>query len=399
MPSVTDVESHLTVAADAVTLANWQTEPYLDWAFQHLDEVIPTAPIAAAAYPLVLPRNPTDLTGLPVTLPEGEHSTVGAVMAATDTDGWAVLHRGALVAEAYPRGMAPQTRHLLMSVSKSLVGMTAGVLVERGSLDPERAVEAYVPQVAHSGYAGASVRDLLDMRSGIGFSEEYLDPNADVRIMEQAIDWAPRTSPDVPATLYGFLASLKQVRPHGGPFEYRSCETNMLGWVCEAATGAHLTTLLSELLWQPMGAETDGFIGTDSVGTGLADGGICVTVRDLVRFGSLLLQDGASATGVQVVPAAWVHDTWAGGPDSTAAFAASPTVTLMPGGMYRNQVWHPYASRDVLVCLGIHGQMVYVNRVTGVVAAKVSSWALPQNGWKLFATLAAFDAIGASLTA
>jgi CubicO group peptidase (beta-lactamase class C family) len=69
----------------------------------------------------------------------------------------------------------------------------------------------------------------------------------------------------------------------------------------------------------------------------------------------------------------------------------------MPGGMYRNQCWFPRAERDVLLCLGIHGQMVYVNRRTGLVAAKVSSWPQPQDAWKLFTTVAAFDAIGADM--
>jgi hypothetical protein len=81
-----------------------------------------------------------------------------------------------------------------------------------------------------------------------------------------------------------------------------------------------------------------------------------------------------------------------------AAFAASPTVTLMPGGMYRNQCWFPAPHRDVLLCLGIHGQMVYVNRASGVVAAKLSSWPEPQHAWKLFATVDAFDAVSRALT-
>jgi len=267
---------------------------------------------------------------------------VAGVMDATDTDGWAVYRHGSVLEERYPRGMTPTARHLLMSVSKSLVGMTAGVLVSQGLLDLERPVESYLPGVAASGYAGASVRDLLDMRSGIAFSEDYLDPLAEVRVMEQVIGWAPRTVPGLPPTLYDFLAGLHVKGPHGGPFEYRSCETNMLGWVCEAAAGAPMTTLLSDLLWQPMGAELDAYIGVDAAGNGLYDGGICASLRDLLRFGSLLLNEGVAPHGAQVLPPAWVADTWNGAPDSAAAFATSPTVTLMPGDV----------SQPVLVPLG-----------------------------------------------
>jgi len=67
----------------------------------------------------------------------------------------------------------------------------------------------------------------------------------------------------------------------------------------------------------------------------------------------------------------------------------------LPGGMYRNQFWIPYPDRDILLCLGIHGQMIYINRSAQLVAVKLSSWPLPQDAWKFFATVRAFDAIAA----
>jgi hypothetical protein len=94
-----------------------------------------------------------------------------------------------------------------------------------------------------------------------------------------------------------------------------------------------------------------------------------------------------------VVPSWWIGDSYAGDADSREAFAASPTDTRMPGGMYRNQFWLPYPHRQLLLCLGIHGQMVYVDPVARVVGVKLSSWELPQNAAMLFDTLAAFDAI------
>lgn len=380
-----------------ITLANWQSEASVAWSFQHLDELIPTASIPASGTPSILESVPTPVGHIPVTASDGWQGTVADVMATTFTDGWALWRQGALIAEEYPAGMAPHTRHLLMSVSKSLMGMVVGELIERSVLDPASPVEYVIPQLAGTGYAGATVRDVLDMRTGIGFSETYLDPHAEVRLMEQAIGWAPRVDVGVADTLYGFLADLRAVRPHGGAFEYRSCETNLLGWLCEAATGIPTARLISELLWAPMGAEFDAYVGVDTVGSAVVDGGVCATVRDLIRFGVLLLKGGVSDFGAQVVPASWIEDTWTGGADSVEAFSGSPTVTLMPGGMYRNQCWFPHAERDVLLCLGIHGQMVYVNRRTGLVAAKVSSWPQPQDAWKLFTTVAAFDAIGADM--
>lgn len=325
------------------------------------------------------------------------HRNVGDIMAMTATDGWMFTHRGVVLREEYSDGMAAHSPHLLMSVSKSLVGSVAGSLAASGLLNVDSPAMAYVPALGASGYAGATVRHLLDMRSGIAFSEDYMDSDADVRVLEQAISWAPRRNPDVPGTLFDFLLSLKQKSPHGGPFEYRSCESDVLGWVCEAAAGVRMPALMSELLWSRLGAEFDANIGVDSVGTGMFDGGISVALRDLVRFGAMILREGTSLTGVQVLPPAWIADTFDGDTDSRHAFAASPRDNLMPGGMYRNQCWFPSADPDVLLCLGIHGQMLYVNRRAEVVAAKLSSWASPQDAARLFATLDAFDAVAREL--
>ena len=233
-------------------------------------------------------------------------------------------HRGSMVAEEYLDGLGAQTRHLLFSVSKSLVAAVVGALHGAGAIELDAPVTAYVPALANCGYAGATVRHLLDMRSGIAFSENYLDPAAEIHVLEQAIGWAPRSSPDVPATLHDFLLTLRQKSAHGGPFEYRSCETDVLGWICEVAGGQRMPELMSELLWSRIGAQCDATIGVDAVGTGLFDGGINACLTDMIRFGSLFLRDGVSLTGQQVVPAAWIADTLDGGPDSRQAFAASP---------------------------------------------------------------------------
>ncbi len=236
------------------------------------------------------------------------------------------------------------------------------------------------------------------MRSGIEFSEDYLDPNAEVRVLEQAMGWAPRRSPDVPTTLRGFLLTLHQNREHGGPYEYRSCETDVLGWVCEAAAGQRFPELASELIWSRLGTDFDANIGVDSEGTGMFDGSISAALCDLARLGVMIARDGTSMTNQQVVPADLDRRT-ASLAGRTLERPSRPARTSyrMPGGMYRNQFWFPWPERQVLLCLGIHGQMIYVDRATGLVAVKLSSWPTPQDSWKLYSTLAAFDAINAEL--
>ena len=283
-----------------------------------------------------------------------------------------------------------------MSVSKSLVSLVAGSLWGAGLLHPDAPVTAYVPQLAYSGYAGATVRHLLDMRTGVRFSEEYTDPDAEVRQLEEAIGWKAWTHPG-PRSMYEFLLGLQKVRDHGGLFEYRSAETDVLGWICEAAGGARMPQLMSRLLWSRIGAEEDANIGVDSTGTGMFDGGISASLRDMARVGRVVLGDGVSMTGARVTPAEWIHDTLTGAPDSRQVFADSPTDTRMPGGMYRNQFWIPREGSDVVLALGIHGQMIYVNRPARVVAVKLSSWPVPQDAWMLLSTITAFDTIAAAV--
>ena len=376
-----------------ISLDNWLSAPYARWSFQHVDDFVPTAVISRGTGPVAaLPAASAPVAEIPVTSADGVATTVGAVMASTATDGWAVAYRGSLVAEEYLDGLAAQTRHLLFSVSKSLVAAVAGALHGAGAIELDAPVTKYVSALANCGYAGATVRHLLDMRSGIAFSDNYLHPTAEIHMLDESMGWAPRSGPEGPATLRAFLLTLRQKWAHGGPFEYRSCETDVLGWICEVAGGQRMPELMSELLWSRLGAQCDATIGVDTDGTGLFDGGINACLTDMIRFGSLFLHDGVSLTGQQVVPAAWIADTLDGGPDSRQAFADSPDDTQMPGGMYRNQVWFPYPGSNVVLCQGMCGQMIYVNRAAELVAAKLSTQPDAGDPQMLLDTLRAFDA-------
>jgi CubicO group peptidase (beta-lactamase class C family) len=375
-------------------LDNWLSPPYSHWSFQHVQDVVPTAMISRGTGPVAaLPAAAAPVTQVRVTSTDGSVTTVGTVMASTATDGWAVACRGSIVAEEYLDGFESQTRHVLFSVSKSMVAAVVGALHGAGAIKVDAPVTDYVPALTDCGYNGATVRHLLDMRSGIAFSEDYQDPAAEIHVMEQAIGWQPKSDPDVPSTMRDFLLTLRQKSAHGGPFEYRSCETNVLGWICEVASGQRMPELMAQLLWSRIGARGDATICVDPVGTGIFDGGINACLTDMLRFGSLFLRDGVSLTGDQVVPAAWIADTLDGGPDSRQAFAVSADDNQMPGGMYRNQMWFPYPGNNVVLCLGMCGQMIYVNRAAEVVAAKLSAQPTSQGPQVQTDTLRAFDAL------
>jgi len=388
------------VAAPPTTLANWQDPPVNRWSFLHVDEVLPTSAVTrqgAAAEPFVSAERPILDLRVP-RMSGGSDRTVSDLLAATETDAFLVLHDGALVHESYAPTMGPDSRHLLMSVTKSFVGAVAGILAERGVLDLDGPIAEHLPEVIGFGYQGATVRHLLDMRSGIAFSEAYLDPASDIRLLEHVASWRPHIS-GLPTSIYEYLSRLPADGPHGGGFRYRSGETDMRGWVCERASGMDMATLLSELIWQRLGMEHDAYIAVDGTGAAVHDGGLCATVGDVARFGQLLLDDGRARSGAQILPPWWTQDVLTGAADAKDAFAATSSFeTGMPGGHYRHQLWVPFADGQVLLALGIYGQMVYVDQASRTVGVKLSTWPAAQSPVRFHDTLAAFGVIAAHLT-
>jgi|tagenome__1003787_1003787.scaffolds.fasta_scaffold20964976_2 CubicO group peptidase (beta-lactamase class C family) len=390
------------VRDDRVSAQNWLEAPFNRWSMWHLSELLPTERISrGTGAVLELPYQPVadDLASVMVPRIDGSRATVSQVLEETYTDAFAVLQGGQIVTESFASGGGPQQVHAALSITKSLVGCVAGTLIDRGVLDEGRDVVGYIPELGHSGYAGATVRHLLDMRSGARFLEDYADPDADVRRMDTWVVGHGRRSEQ---GLYGFLESLEIERPHGGPFLYRSSETDVLGWACERASGERMADLISALVWAPMGAASDAEIFCDRTGTAVHDGGLSATAADLLRFGYLLLSGGSVQVGDgesrAVLPPAWLRQAWAVNSDVRMAFLQSPAERSFPGGWYRNQMWfRPGEFGDVLLCLGIHGQMLHVSRRTGTVCVKLSSWPDAQNLTFLQDTLRACDAIGGAL--
>jgi CubicO group peptidase (beta-lactamase class C family) len=360
-----------------VTLANWRTSPFNRWAFQHVREIVPSADIPHdPARALRFPSEPVDMRMLAIDRGRNAAMSFDAFLEATDTDGLVIVRRGRIVFEHYASGMTAGTPHILMSVSKSLLGLLAGVLAARGALELDRLVTDLVPEVAGTAYTGATIRHLLDMRAGIAFDEDYLATSGPIVQYRKATGWHPLDPGDSPSDLRAFYRELtRSAGPHGGPFNYVSPNTDLLGWVIERATGERYADLMSELIWKPMGAAHSAYITVDRLGAPRCAGGMCVTTRDLARVGQLIVDQGAQGTA-QVIPSGWIDDIVCGG--DPGAWAAGSFVSYFPGlpMRYRSQWYVQDGEAPILFGLGIHGQHLFVDRAHGIVVAKVSSQAL-----------------------
>jgi CubicO group peptidase (beta-lactamase class C family) len=353
------------------TLANWRQHPFNVRGFVEVDRIIASQPIKAGPEPRPL------MTGAMIDLDAiraGERS-VAQLLAESDTDGFLVLKDGAVVAEAYGPTMNASTRHIVFSVSKSVTGTLAGVLVQRGELDPEAPVTQYVPELKSSAYGDATVRHVLDMTVSLRFIEDYLDPKGDVARYRVAMDWNPPADFPYEGGLHHFLGTLKKDQnPHGERFEYASPNSDLLGWVLERAGNASIAELLARHLWQPLGAESDGYITVDRLGAARTAGGICVTLRDLARFGEMV-REGGKAQDRQVVPKAWIEDILTQG--SEEAWNRGEMTGLLKHARYRSKWYVPSDDPDTLIAIGIHGQWIYIDRRAGVTIVKLSSQPLP----------------------
>lgn len=383
-------------SAPEATVANWQSPPYNRWAFRNVRRLLPTVPVAhdpSSVRPFV--RLPTDLGSVACPVAGGGTAPLALVLEQTYSDGFLVVHRGRIRFEHYAPGLTPATTHIIMSVSKSMVGNLIGILAHQGVIRLDRSAGHYVPELRAGGYGGVAVASLLDMRSRVRYSEDYADPAAEFFDFDAACGLRPARHPGATIGMHKYLAALPVDAADRGAFHYRSTDTGVLGWIAERATGRALASLLAEFIWRPMGAEADADLLTDPLGAPLADGGLCVTLRDLARFGQMQLDDGFVG-GRPVVPAAWVAATRDG---DGAAFAGSDLTGLFPNGAYSRQWWAIDADAGLQLAVGIHGQMIYIDRRAALVCAQLASQPEPINAALIVRALAACGAIARELGA
>jgi CubicO group peptidase (beta-lactamase class C family) len=382
-----------------VTLANWRKPPFNRWAFSHVREIVPAADIPNdPADVRKLPSAPVDLSPVAVDW-EGERMGLEAVLKETGTDSLVVLHKGAVAYEYYTGETQPSTQHILMSVSKSVLGLLAGILVERGILDVSAPATKWVPEIGGTAYAGATIRDLLDMRAGVLFNEDYLATDGPIIEYRKAQGWEPVGADERASHLRGFYAAMTASDgPHSGRFHYVSPNTDLLGWVFERASGRRYADLVSDYLWRPMGAERDAYITVDRIGAPRCAGGICATTRDLARLG-LLVAEGGKRDGRQIVPAAWIEDIMTAG--DRAAWDEGDFAEDYPGLPihYRSKWYVLNGDAPLVFGSGVFGQHVYIDPKNEMVIAQFSSHPLPTDRRRTALTLRAVEAIKRQLGA
>ncbi len=261
-----------------------------------------------------------------------------------------VMKDGSIRYEEYFLGTGPEDRRISWSIAKSYLSALFGVVMSEGAISSlNDQVTKYAPKLKGSAYDGATIRNVLNMASGVVFNEDYLDENSDIKRMGRVVALG--------GTLDDFTASFtEQFADPGAEFKYVSIDTHVLGMVIRGATGRSIFDLMAEKIIAPLGQEHDAYYLTDGVGTAFVLGGLNITTRDYARFSQMIIQDGQYG-GKQVVPSDWIAQ-------STAA--SSPTAVGRQG--YGYQWWIPAGAHPgEFLGRGVYGQYLYFDKSRGVV--------------------------------
>lgn len=336
--------------------------------------LFPSRTVEASATPRALPASAEQM---PETVPwKGEDVTVRTFLDTTHARGFVVLRHGRVVEEWYADDAGERTRFSSWSVAKSVVSLLVGQAIAAGDLAEDDRLVDLVPALRTGGaYDAITVRDLLDMASGVDVAEnyrEYWPFTGTARLF---------LSTDLP----GFLEDHRELRfTPGSQGEYRSVDTLLLGMILRTVEKEPLTTLLTERLWQPMGAESSATWNLDREG-GVEKAFCCLnaTARDFARMGQLVL-DGGVVEGRQVVPAAWIDRI------------STPAPHPVSDWGYSAQWWHPEGADDDFTAIGVYGQYVFVDPDADTVVVKLSDHGTEQDELE---TVGALRSIAAQLAA
>ena len=299
-------------------------------------------------------------------------------MARRRTAGFLILKNGQIALERYGMGNGPESLWTCFSISKSMTATLVGAALHDGSIGSlDDACDLYLPQLRGSAFEGVTLRNLLRMASGVAWDEGANSDGPDLWRLGRAMDRRQA------GAILDLLRTLPRAAPQGTIFNYATGESFLLGAVVTAATGRLLADYFAQTVWGPAGMEADGLWQLESEdGQELGGMGVSARLRDLGRFGLLVLEDGVTPSGRRVLPIGW-RDL-AGQPDC-AATAFGRLKVGSPAG-YGYHWWAlpgaPFAGglhAGAFLALGAFGQRIYINPTEQVVAVIQSAWRQPSD--------------------
>ena len=373
--------------------SNYFSFPKLRWTVCHIRELLPTKQVSRGLDAPILFKYSIDKNIDSITFtPLGDSNTItwADSLSLNYTDGILILHKGKIVYEKYLGCLKETGKHAAMSMTKSLTGLLAEILVAEGKLNDAAKVSSIIPELQNSAFGNATVRQVMDMTTALKYSEDYSDPKADIWTYSTAASPLPKGKDyKGPDGYYEYLQTVQKSGDHGKAFGYKTINTDALGWIISRTTGKGLTELLSEKIWSKMGAEQDAYMTVDGKGTPFAGGGLSAGLRDLGRLGQLMLNGGV-LNGERLFPQSAVASIQQGG--DKQAFAKAGYKTL-EGGSYHSMWWNFHNKHGAYAARGVHGQTIYVDPTAQMVIVRFSSFTVAKNAYIDPTSLPAYQAV------
>ena len=350
------------------------TEDEYRWSLQNMSQINFVDPVSRGSEPVLpLPYGDGHLLDEHFSKSGGQSAPLRELLSEMKVDGFIVLQDGVILTEAYYNGLTPDTRHIVFSVTKSMVGTLMGTLIDDSLVDRARIAADYLPELKGTAIGSATIQQILDMTASVEWNHDRSDPSSEVNVNSVAGDFLPRPPDFAFANTLEFVQSLKPNIDHGVNYVYSPANTETLGWIISRVMQQNWQEVFAERIWSKLGAEHDAFVTVDPQGHGFATAGMNATLRDLARFG-LMLERGGHFNGRQIVSRAFIDDIRYGDEAARAAFERSPERAMLGNqSFYRNQFRVLNSEEGEFIALGAWGQMVYVNMDRSIVGVFLST--------------------------
>lgn len=367
-----------------VTIGNYRVHPYSKWSFQNISAIGNTVMIPRSGNIFELEENYDESIGqLQLTDANNKETTVERAFEENYTDGILVVKNDKILYEKYYNGFDKDQHHIWYSATKSLTSTAFGILVDQGKLNLEDSPVKYIPELKGSGFERVTIQNVLDHSSSIDFKENYTDPQSEfLTIYAPAMDMEriPGAADATPENteIYGIYNFLdKFIRPNenetaGDVFDYSSPNSDLLGWMIARISGMPYEKFVQKHIWSKLGTEHDASILADRAYMAISTGGFNSTLRDAARFGSMILNRG-NYNGSQIVSAEWV--------DEPLKLTDKDKQKMIDNGKYEENAWIAYKNmwwiidenKGEYAAVGVHGQVIYINRQANLVVSYFSS--------------------------
>jgi len=314
--------------------------------FRNMDKIDPTRLVPAGDNPYPLSKDETDLGPVEFTFNDAI-LTINEYVERQKVAGLIVVKDGVIIYERYELGNNEGSRWVSYSVAKSVTSMLVGAAVMDGYIDNiDEMITDYIPRLRKSSYDQSSIRNVLQMASGVEWDEDYADQKSDINV-----------TPWETLAVYEYLRDKPRDFEPGEVFNYNTAETNIVGDVVRSSVGNNLSTYLSEKIWKPFGMEHDAYWTLTEPGGGEFGGSsLHATLRDYARIGLFAMNGGVLEDGTRVLPENWMTDSTT---PSKANDGYGYLWWLQAGGAY--------------AASGIFGQRIHIDPMNGIVIALQSA--------------------------